>query len=155
MGMLAVLALVFGISRPYAPFPEPSREEVLAAVRLAQAFGEDVELIAAAWTEQTPIELVLYWRALRPVDEDLRTAVRLVDDEGNLLWEWKRSPGAGRWSTDRWPVGRVYEDVYRVPEDAAARAGRLEIGIRPFPEGPWLPLAGSDDDVLSLHFENF
>jgi len=81
--------------------------------------------------------------------------VRLVDDEGNLLWEWKRSPGAGRWSTDRWPVGRVYEDVYRVPEDAAAKAGRLEIGIRPFPEGPWLPLAGSDDDVLSLHFENF
>jgi hypothetical protein len=90
----------------------------------------------------------LYWRALRPVEADLRTAARLVDAEGNLLWEWKRSPGAGRMSTDRWPEGRVFKDVYRTPAEALAGAQKVEIGVRPFPEGPWLPVNG--EDVLSL-----
>jgi hypothetical protein len=148
MALIALLALIVGIVWPYAPPPEPLIEEVMAAKPIEQQFGADLELLSAKWTEQTAPELVLYWRALHPVDDDLRTAVRLVDAEGNLVWEWKRSPGAGRMSTDRWPAGRVFEDVYRVPTEALADAQRLEVGVRPFPEGPWLPVDG--EDVLTL-----
>jgi 4-amino-4-deoxy-L-arabinose transferase-like glycosyltransferase len=144
MALIAVLALIYGIIRPYAPFPEPSREEVIAAAPVARTFGDDLELVAYRWSGSAPQELILYWRALRPVEADLRTAARLVDAEGNLLWEWKRSPGAGRMSTDRWPEGRVFEDVYRAPAEALAGAQKVEIGVRPFPEGPWLPVNGED-----------
>ena len=103
---------------------------------------------ATRGTATTRAELTLYWQALRPMDADLRTAVRLTDGDGALLWEWKRSPGAGRRSTDRWPTDRVFADVYRVPAEAAANAQRLEIGVRPFPEEAWLPVNG--EDTLSL-----
>jgi len=86
--------------------------------------------------------LTLYWRVDRLTDADLRTSLRLTDAGSAAIWEWKRSPGAGRFSTDRWPVGRLVADVYAVPTDILGRATSAEIGVRPFPEGPWLAIDG-------------
>ncbi|MCX7671518.1 MAG: hypothetical protein N2439_15785 [Anaerolineae bacterium] len=140
----AVLALIFGLWWPFAPPPAPAAAEVAAARPVGRVFGDEIELVSYRWEagagHPDRLRLTLYWRAARPMATDLRTSLRLLDARGELLWEWKRSPGAGRFSTDRWPVGRFVADVYRVPAELLARAARVEIGVRPFPEGPWLAL---------------
>lgn len=152
--VVAALALIFGLLLPYAPPPAPAGAEMTAAQPVGRAFGGQVELVGYRWEAgETPAadrRLALYWRAVRPVAADLRTSLRLLDARGELLWEWKRSPGAGRFSTDRWPVGRPAADVYRVPAELLARAARVEVGVRPFPEGPWLTL---EDGAPALKLE--
>lgn len=142
MAVIAVLALATGIVLPFAPPPGPPPAEVAAATSLNESFGGQVELLAYRWGEASEGELVvpliLYWRASRAVGEDLRATLRLSDEAGNLAWEWKRSPGAGRFSTDHWEVNRIVRDTYLVPADALSRAAGIELGLRPFPEGEWL-----------------
>ena len=66
--------------------------------------------------------------------------------------------GAGRWSTDRWPVGAVVRDEYRVgwPEWAGPGRYRVEVGVRPYdgellaPERAGKTVAAPDNLVLFL-----
>jgi hypothetical protein len=147
LALLALLALVFGLWLPFAPPAAPPAAEVTAALPAGQSFGEQIELVSYRWAAggAESRQLILYWRATRPVPDDLRSALRLVDAQGGVIWEWKRSPGAGRFSTDRWPVGRLVADAYRVPAAALARASLVEVGVRPFPEGVMLPLEGAGE----------
>jgi len=142
MAAVAVGALVFGLWLPYAPPPAVPAAEAMAGRPVEKTFGGQIELVSYRWEPAAGPDgdrrLVIYWRAVRPIAADLRTSLRLVGAAGELLWEWKRSPGAGRFSTDRWPVGRLVADVYRVPAGPLAAATRVEIGVRPFPEGAWL-----------------
>ena len=149
MVLIAVLALNAGLVQPFAPPPAPSAAALNQATAIATRFGP-LELLGTAWDRPASGDLTLYWRAAEPAQDDLRTALRLLDVQGNLLWEWKRSPGAGRFSTDRWPIGRVVADTYRVPVDALRRAARIEVGLRTFPEGPWLKPATGGDERLAL-----
>jgi hypothetical protein len=151
MGLAGAVALLAGILAPFAPPSEPAPPSVAQAAPIGQVFGEEIELIAGDWqTAEGDGELTLYWRALRPVQEDLRTALRLVDGQGNLIWEWKRSPGAGRFSTDRWPVGRLVADTYRVPGEVLARTARVELSVSAFGDGRSLDLEGQIDPALVL-----
>ena len=149
MGAVAVLALFTGLCLSYAPPAAPA--EVTNASSVGRSFGEQIELIGYRWeapqSDDKNRRLTLLWRGLRPIETDLRTSLRLLNDRGAVIWEWKRSPGAGRFSTDRWPAGRLVADVYAVPADILSRATSAEIGVRPFPEGPWLRL---DDGASSL-----
>jgi hypothetical protein len=158
MAFCAVLALVTGVILPFAPPPSPPSTEVARAAPAQDVFGGSLELLAYRWGQaeisdaaalpgrprqgsgisQRGTSLTLYWRALQPPAEDLRTVLRLTDPVGNPVWEWKRSPGAGRFSTDLWDAGRVVRDVYWIPADALDRADQVELGLRPFPEGGWL-----------------
>jgi len=151
MGAIAVLALVTGLVLPFAPPAAPAATEVAAAFPAGGGFGEQIELAGYRWGAAQPGEksrsLTLLWRGLRPLEADLRTSLRLLNERGEVIWEWKRSPGAGRFSTDWWPAERMVADVYAVPAEILGRATRVEIGVRPFPEGPWLRL---DDGASSL-----
>ncbi len=142
MGVIALLALVAGLWLPYAPPAAPDAAEVAAASPVGEGFGEQIELAGYRWdAAQSGDEsrrLILYWRASRPINTDLRTSLRLLNERGEVIWEWKRSPGAGRFSTDRWPADRLVADVYHVPILRLSEAKGVEIGVRPFPEGPWL-----------------
>jgi len=143
MGAIAVLALVTGLVLPFVPPAELSAVVVAGASPVGRTFGGGLELVGYRWepalADIAPDRaLTLYWRVDRPIDADLRTSLRLTDAGSAVLWEWKRSPGAGRFSTDRWPLGRVVADTYRVPSHLLGRAAQVEIGVRPFPEGPWL-----------------
>jgi hypothetical protein len=171
MALVALLALEFGITRTFAPPPEPTQADVAQAAPVSRLFGDEIELTAQKWTTALPkqpseglvptegngllnngdVSLILYWVARHPISDDLRTALRLRDADGQLLWEWKRSPGAGRFSTDRWPPGRQVADEYRMPGELLGRAERLEIGVQPFPDGGWLPISGSEQgEFLTL-----
>jgi hypothetical protein len=157
MGTVAVLALVTGLWIPYAPPAAPAAAEIEAAKVAAetspapagQSFGGQLELIGYRWEpanrSATQRDLAVYWRSVRPIATDLRTSLRLRDERGEVIWESKRSPGVGRFSTDRWPAGRTVADVYAVPTDLLGRATAVEIGVQPFPEGPWLGLEHGAD----------
>ena len=150
MALVAIAALITGLVRPFAPPTEPQAERIAAAEAMAVAFGP-LELVATAWDDPAPGQLTLYWRAIQATPDDLRTALRLLDANGSLLWEWKRSPGAGRFSTDKWPVGRVVADTYLPPQAVLAQTVRAEVGVRPFPEGPWVPASsGAADPLLPI-----
>jgi hypothetical protein len=140
--LIASLALIFGLGLPFAPPPAPPAAEVAAAQPVGRIFGDEIELVSYRWEaaggQSDTREIVLFWRAARPIAADLRTALRLVDAQGGVIWEWKRSPGAGRFSTDRWPAARVVADRYAVPAGLLTQAQRVEIGVRPFPEEAWL-----------------
>jgi hypothetical protein len=147
MAALSVAALLTGLVRPFAPPAQPSPAQLVAAAPINARFGP-LRLVGSAWEGAA---LTLYWQAEEGPGEDLRTDLRVLDGQGNLLWEWKRSPGAGRYSTDRWSAGRTVADTYRIPPDALANAGRIELGVRPFPEGPWLsPNGDATLETLTL-----
>lgn len=165
MASVAVLALVLGIIVPFAPPQAPTPAEVAGATASGARFGDSVELSAFRWVRAgspgpypmgghsgPPLpELTLYWRALIPIRQDLRVRLQLTDSAGNLLWESKRSPGAGRFSTDHWPANRLMRDVYRIPPESLAGAARVAISLRPFPEGDALAVDGrAGDEFLML-----
>jgi 4-amino-4-deoxy-L-arabinose transferase-like glycosyltransferase len=139
MAVIAALALVFGIIRPFAPPAPPPPAEAAASSPVGQVYGDKLELTGIEWSPEMRVEeatvrpLTLYWRANAPIDADLRTIVRMMRGDA-LLWEWKRSPAAGRWSTDRWTVGRPVADMYRVPAEAAGSADRVEVLVYAFPD---------------------
>lgn len=150
MALVAVAALYFGLILPFSPPVEPPAAEVAAATPVGARFGP-LELVAVAWDRPAQGRLTLYWQAEERTPEDLRTDLRLLDAAGGVVWEWKRSPGAGRFSTDRWPADRIVADAYPVPPGALERAATVQVGVRPFPEGPWLPVAGqSEGQLLTL-----
>ena len=66
----------------------------------------------------------------------------------------KRSPGAGRLPTDRWPPGAVIADVYSLPLDPGLPPGRytLQLGMQRFMTDWWLPIgkSGQRGDFLNL-----
>ncbi|NPA90229.1 MAG: hypothetical protein GXO55_02070 [Chloroflexi bacterium] len=146
-GGLLILSLYAwaGVIRPaYAPPPPASLQRISPGDGVA--FGP---LRLLAWDlDGWP---TLYWTLDEPTDVDWRVAFRLVDGEGHLVAEWKRSPGAGRWSTDHWPPGYIMQDVYPPQRWAHLPPGRyrVEVGVYPFmgswtlPEGhtsPFVPL---------------
>lgn len=144
---VAVLALVFGLLVPFSPPSAPTPVELATAHTVGQIFGPDLELVALHWgpksgQDNADPEVTLYWRARNPIKDDLRVTMRAVKSDGSTVWETKRSPGSGRFSTDHWPEGRMVADTYRLPPVAAVADIHLEVGVRPFPERPWLALAG-------------
>lgn len=139
MATAGILALYFGILRPFGPPPSLTPSELAAATPIGTIVGP-LELVALHWDDPAPQDnpthrvVTLYWRAADQVAADLRVAFRLEDGAGDLVWEWKRSPGAGRYSTDRWPAGRLVADAYRIPLDALGRAVKIEAQVYAFPD---------------------
>jgi hypothetical protein len=135
--ILGVFALA-GVIRPaFAPPPLPSESEVAAlAKEQAVTFGE---LTLIGW--QMDDKPVLYWQAQEQPSLDWRTDLRVVAEDGSLVWQWRRSPGYGRWSTDHWPAGTTLSEEYEVrwPEWAGPGRYGVEVALAPFAESPVLP----------------
>lgn len=134
MLLAALLALQLGIRQPFAPRLATAAEVASAAP--VQAAAGPLELVAAAWSPDTGAEpsLMLYWRAAQPAAADLRVILRMYGSDGAVLWEWKRSPGAGRYSTDRWQPAQVIRDAYRIPAEALAVLSRADVTVYAFPD---------------------
>lgn len=139
MAAAGILALYLGILRPFSPPAAVALSELAAATPAGEMAGP-LELVALHWDDPASQDgptyrvVTLYWRAADQVSADLRVAFRLEDSAGDLVWEWKRSPGAGRYSTDRWPAGWVAADTYRIPLDALERAAKVEARVYAFPD---------------------
>ena len=152
LAAMAVIALVTGIVLPFAP-PRPIAAQPAQASPLQALFGPGLQLLAVQ-PSMADGELTLYWQAQAPIKQDLRATLRLLDRDGNLLWEWKRSPGAGRFSTDRWTTGEVVADTYQPPPQQLAQTARVELGVYTFPDGGWMAPGNSQGgEFLALPVE--
>jgi hypothetical protein len=152
LALAAALALHFGVRMPFAPPVPPGRELLTATAIVPVAFGNGPTLTGVERVGRGD-EVVLYWRADRPLAQDYRSVLRLVNAEGGLLWEWRRSPGSGRFATDRWPAGRDVRDVYTVPPDLLERAAWLEVGVYDFATGQWEMAATPEREVQFFRLE--
>lgn len=140
MGLAAATALWcgyawFGVIGPaYAPGPVLVAQAPASAQLETPIVFEEIKLVAVALEPQP----VLYWQAEAQPRQDWRTILRVTGEDGTLVWEWKRSPGEGRWSTDLWTPGAVVRDRYTVawPEWAGPGRYRVEVGVQAF-DGPW------------------
>jgi hypothetical protein len=127
---LLTLYGLIGVIRP-AFAPPPSPEEVTRAIP-AEAPISFGELALSDWTlEGNP---VLYWHSPQQPTEDWRTDLRVTAEDGTFIWEWRRSPGYGRFSSDHWSAGTVVRDEYivRWPDWAGTGRYRVEVTLYPF-----------------------
>jgi hypothetical protein len=128
---LAIYGLV-GILQPaFAPPPPPSPDE-MAQSQTTEGKLNFGELTLSGWTLET--NPVLYWHSPQQPTQDWRTNLRVTAEDGSLVWEWRRSPGYGRFSTDHWPPGTTVRDEYKVrwPDWAGPGRYRVEVTLYPF-----------------------
>jgi hypothetical protein len=138
VGGLTLLAIygLMGIIRPaFAPPPPPTSDEIAQALPQNGPlnFGE---LTLGGWTlEGNPI---LYWHAPQQPSQDWRTNLRVTAEDGTLVWEWRRSPGYGRLSSDHWTAATTLRDEYAVrwPDWAGPGLYRIEVTLYPFGGNP-------------------
>jgi hypothetical protein len=155
-GLLISLSLalgIFGIAgviRPaFAPPPAPTAAELAALDPLEPILVGELALIGWRLDGQP----VLYWRAEAAPAHDYRTILRITAEDGALVWEWRRSPGYGRWSTDHWPMGAVVRDAYTVvwPDWAGPGRYRVEIAVQRFGADPLLPMMAGEPVAAPAH----
>lgn len=87
-----------------------ARTDAIPSNRLNLRFGQDLELIGfdVQVTREARADLTLYWRALRPVAEDLLLALFLTDGNGKELGATKHAQPANYWyPTSRWQPGET------------------------------------------------
>ncbi|MCC6453466.1 MAG: glycosyltransferase family 39 protein [Caldilineaceae bacterium] len=129
---LLTLYGLFGVIQPaFAPPPPPPPNE-LAQANPAEASIYFGELTLSGWTlEDNPI---LYWHSPEQPMVDWRTDLRVTAEDGTLVWEWRRSPGYGRFSSDHWSAGTRVRDEYVIgwPDWAGPGRYRVEVTLYPF-----------------------
>ncbi|HRW06700.1 MAG TPA: hypothetical protein P5121_16465, partial [Caldilineaceae bacterium] len=134
LGVLFLLLGLYGyvgvIQPAFAP-PPPVRAVSPSPQQMPIEWSE---LSLQSW--QLDGDPVLYWRATVAPTQDWRVILRVVAADGTLVWEWRRSPAAGRWRTDRWPPDVIVRDAYQIrwPEWAGPGHYHVEVGLQPFGE---------------------
>lgn len=112
-------------------------------------FGDALELVGfdVQKGREAKVEVTLYWRALRPIGEDLFLAVYLTDGQGKELGATgKRQPANIWYPTNRWRVGEtVRVQTLDLPWDPRGRDFGLGVGVvagaDPWDVGRRLPVA--------------
>jgi hypothetical protein len=138
----------YGVIVPaYAATPVLAAEIPTGARVEAPTVFDEIEL---AGVELEP-ELILYWTTSGSPSQDWRTVLRITAEDGSLVWEWRRSPGEGRWSTDRWSPGVIVRDVYKVgwPDWAGPGRYRVEAAVQAF-NGPWAVPVQAGSPIASV-----
>jgi hypothetical protein len=75
-----------------------------------------------------PMDVVLVWQALAPVEDDLTVFVHLVGSRGEDLGQEDREPAHASYRTSRWTPGDVVIDRYR-PEVSPSAEGSLTVEV--------------------------
>jgi hypothetical protein len=153
MALFGLAALVGVVGPAYAP-PRPVQVVGLDAITPLARFGDleliGVELPREPLAVEQPAPVRLLWRAVAPIGDDLRPALRLVHQDGWLAAEWSHAPAGGRYSTDRWQPGEVIADDYLLlPQPGSPGNFTVEVGVRPF-GGDWLAPAGGSGPFTPL-----
>jgi hypothetical protein len=120
-------------------------------------FGDRIRLLgaqaeSASATPGKPIEIVLYWQTVGPMDRDYSTFVHLLDPNDIVVTQRDMFPGQGLWPTSQMTVGDVVASRYVLNVPAAAYApDRLmwEVGVydKLLPSEPRLPASSGGDNV--------
>ena len=92
-----------------------------------------VEYHAGAFWTGGVVPFTLYWRADRPMSDDLAVSVRLLDAAGATLASHdERHPALGTSPTSRWQPGQVVGDYRELPLGTRLPAGQYRIAVVPY-----------------------
>ncbi len=109
---------------------------------LKHDFGDGVRLLGydfQADPDQAIIELTLFWQALAPVDENYRTRVQLIDQNGEARFTWLSHPLNGLYPTRAWDTGDIIRDTLSLPL-AGVPAAQYDLELTLLPEAGETPL---------------
>jgi hypothetical protein len=140
--IIATLPPVIAIPEAYArpqplslsQVPETARVEPLEAGGGVQVVGWELpEQTVYPGEPDSHVDVVVYWQAATPGDEDDDVSfAHLLGRDHELVGEVNRHPACGMVPTSLWEPGQVWHDHYRIPvaEDAAAPSRlRVEVGM--------------------------
>jgi hypothetical protein len=108
--------------------------------------GSQVSLLGFEAPDRLPrgaeLDVVLYWEALEPPEENYVVFVHLLDGDGQLVASHDGPPMAGRYPTTTWLPGDIVPDVIRIELDPGIPAGkyRLQTGMYRWPSLERLPV---------------
>ncbi|MBU1877803.1 MAG: hypothetical protein KJ734_02520, partial [Chloroflexi bacterium] len=142
-------------------------------VPLEVRFGDDILFLGydLATTDGDPVQpetaltvhpnetlhLTLYWRCLRPLDQDLYVFNHLVPMTGAAEMHGQEDgiPGHGWVPTSSWQAGEVIVDHWAVPvwPDAPAGEDTLHVGLYDLGSGARLPIFGPGDAPWGDHLQ--
>ena len=83
-------------------------------------------------------DVILWWRANRPVNQSYTVFNHLLDEQGNLRAQQDGAPGGGTSPTDWWMPGEIVDDhhVIPIPEEIEAPVDlTLAVGLYTWPSG--------------------
>jgi hypothetical protein len=110
------------------PLTRPQPQQPLQA-----RFGDQVELIGfdLSPTIDHVAYLSLYWRPLKPLEQDYSLFVHVRDSQNNTLVNADHQPYNNLVPTSRWPVGLTLKETIRLdlPPELPAGEYRIIVGI--------------------------
>jgi len=141
------------------PAPLPVRTTTFSPASIPQPlkhnFGDAIQLLGYDFVpdaEQSIINLTLFWRSLKAVDENYRTQIQLVDAAGQPHFTWLSHPLNGRYPTRAWDEGDVIRDTLPLPL-AAVPPNTYSLQLNLLREAEDTPLADSADGQSSEPFQ--
>jgi 4-amino-4-deoxy-L-arabinose transferase-like glycosyltransferase len=155
LAVLSVASLLFVIRPAYMPDPPygGSIQHPLSA-----RFGDALEL--AGYDDPAPrdalpgqpVSIALYWRALKPIEEDDILHLAALDASGRSGWEESTWPEEGRAPTSGWRPGTLVRDVHLLHAPAlAAGVWNLQLDVyRPLEGAPRLPINAAGNTVVNV-----
>jgi hypothetical protein len=132
---------------------EPVRELPPGSQPLDLQLGEAFELIGydygdANFLPATVVPLTVYWRALRTPEHDFSVSLRVLDQEGRVIFKVdSQHPVLGTYPTSRWTLGEVVGDYHEIQLPADLSPGTYLWGVmlyRALPDGGWDNLKVAD-----------
>lgn len=132
-------------------FEEPHTPQRTSAFNLDSKVtlrGHDIEV-----TDPVPggtVRVVLYWEAVKRMDEDYTVFVHLVDQSGRIWGQKDDQPQGGFYPTSFWEEGEVVRDEYEFSIDPDAPPGpyQIEAGMYILATGQRLPVVGDDGQMV-------
>lgn len=124
----------------------PWQGQADAAQPVRANLGDQVSLLGFEAPDDlspaTTCDVVLYWEALRPLEDDYIVFVHLLGPGGQLAASHDGPPVGGRYPTTAWRPGDVVRDVISLVLDPDAPAGmyRLQVGMYRWPTMERLPV---------------
>ena len=92
---------------------------------------EDFELASAAVRRDQAVVLLLYWRGVKPIENDYTVTAHLIDASGRVIAQSEQMPRRGQAPTRAWAPGSLIVDAIQLPMPLDIPSGmyRLEIAL--------------------------
>jgi 4-amino-4-deoxy-L-arabinose transferase-like glycosyltransferase len=104
------------------PAPLPVQTTTFNSTSISHSFkhnfGDDIQFLGYDFnpgSEQSSLELTLFWQSLNPVHENYRSQIQLVDPNGRPHLTWLSHPLNGRYPTRAWDKADVVRDALSLP----------------------------------------
>lgn len=136
LGLVILLKVFITDPQGWLRYQSPPGQVLAAEHQLEHVnFGDEIELLGYDLPKQRvragkTLSLVLYWRALKPVEENYQTFVHLAQPL-HVVWGQEDHLNPGGLPTTRWTTDKYVWDDYNihVPPDTPAGEYKINVGL--------------------------